>query len=105
MAKKCQYNQVILTDILSSKILVVSFAFCSVGQEDGLKSARYYPINRNYGPHFDMEDVADFHDNPTDTGEADEEYEFLMKENADKKESRSEHTTQLHETQRYLKNF
>ena len=33
--------------------------------------------------------------------EADEEYEFLMKENADKKESRSEHTTQLHETQRY----
>ena len=66
----------ILTDILSSKILVVSFAFCSVGQEDGLKSARYYPINRNYGPHFDMEDVADFHDNPTDTGGADEEYEY-----------------------------
>ena len=46
-------------------------------------------------------DVAD--DGNTD--EADEEYEFLMKENADKKESRSEHTTQLHETQRYLKNF
>ena len=37
--------------------------------------------------------------------EADEEYEFLMKENADKKESRSEHTTQLHETQRYSVTF
>ena len=35
--------------------------------------------------------------------EADEEYEFLMKENADKKKSRSEQTTQLHETQRLLK--
>ena len=37
--------------------------------------------------------------------EADEEFEFLMKENADKKESRSEHTTQLHETQRQSLSF
>ena len=36
--------------------------------EDGLKSMRYYPLKRSYGAHFDTEDVADFHDNPTDTG-------------------------------------
>jgi hypothetical protein len=33
------------------------------------------------------------------------EYEFLLKENADKKQSRSEHTTQLHETQRHSITF
>jgi len=52
-----------------------SVSTISVGPEDGLKSARYYPIKREFGPHFDMEDVADFHDNPTDTGVNDEEYE------------------------------
>ena len=36
--------------------------------EDGLKSMRYYPLKGSYGAHFDTEDVADFHDNPTDTG-------------------------------------
>ncbi len=35
--------------------------------------------------------------------EAEEEHQFLLKENADKKKSRAEHTTQLHETQRLLK--
>ena len=49
--------------------------FTSIGQDDGLKSARYYPLEKEYGFHFDMEDVADFHDNPTDTGASDEEFE------------------------------
>ena len=35
--------------------------------------------------------------------EADEEYEFLLKENEDKKKSRAFQTNQLHETQRLLK--
>ena len=53
----------------------MSFIFTSIGPDDGLKSARYYPLKKEYGPHFDMEDVADFHKNPTDTGAADEEFE------------------------------
>ena len=38
--------------------------------EDGLKSMRYYPLKSSYGAYFDTEDVADFHDNPTNTGGA-----------------------------------
>ena len=42
---------------------------------DGLKSMRYYPNDGiKFKHHFDMEDLADFHDNPTDTGASDEEY-------------------------------
>ena len=36
--------------------------------EDGLKSMRYYPLMDSYGVHYDTEDLADFHENPTDTG-------------------------------------
>ena len=38
------------------------------GLKDGLKSMRYFPLKSSYGPHYDTEDLADFHDNPTDTG-------------------------------------
>ena len=40
---------------------------------------------------------------PLHLQEADEELEFLKKENADKKRIRAEQTNQLHETQRLLK--
>ena len=47
---------------------------------------RYYPLKGSYGAHFDTEDVADFHDNPTDTGEPfdEEDLELVTDTDAEK---------------------
>jgi len=55
-----------------------------VDKANGLKSMRYYPMDNSFGPHFDMEDLADFHDNPTDTNAGDDEEEDVENTDSEK---------------------
>ena len=44
---------------------------------------RYYPLTKEFGPHYDMHDLADFHDNPSDTGGPFENQEEAAPEDTD----------------------
>jgi len=55
-----------------------------VDNQNGLKSMRYYPLDKSFGPYSDMEDLADFHDNPTDTNNETDEDENLEETDSEK---------------------
>ena len=73
---------------LTSNSLVHFFQRCllsSYNDNDELKTARYYPATGEFGPYYDMEDLSDTHDNPSDTGGLDEEEEHEVNDTDDEK--------------------
>ena len=66
-------------------MLTIASTKLSFNDKNELKAARYYPGTGEFGPYYDMLDLADMHDNPGDTGGVDEDEELDVKDTDDEK--------------------